>query len=104
MRPERYPLSSLFVQHHRVATSRVVEGGRHPGLAIQVPPARAGDHHFLAKERALGADFLVELLQCFVGGCGLGGVLCRRELVQPAGLLVVPRDDSAIFVTCLVGG
>ena len=104
MRPERYPLSSLFVQHHRVATPRVVEGGRHPGLAIQVLPARAGDHHFLAKERALGADFLVDLLQCFVGGCGLGGFLCRRELVQLAGFLVVPRDGSAIFVTCLVGG
>ena len=47
---------------------RMVEGGRHPGFAIHVLPACTGDHHFLAKERALGVDFLVDLLQCFVSG------------------------------------
>ena len=107
LRPERHLLglaATLLVQRHHIAALGVVEGGRHPSLAIQVLPACAGDHHFLAKERALGADFLVDLLQCFVDGCSLHGVLRRRELVQPAGLLVVPRDACASFVTYLVGG
>ena len=70
--------AALFPQRNHIATPGVVKGGRHPSLAIQVLPACAGDHYPLAEERALNADFLVELLQCFVVGCGLGGVLrCR---------------------------
>ena len=41
----------------------MVEGGHRPGLAIQVPPARAGDHHLTAEVRALGVNFLLEVLQ-----------------------------------------
>ena len=58
----------LLIQHHHVAAPSVVKRGRYPGLAIQVLPACAGDHHLLAEERALGADFLVDQVQCFVGG------------------------------------
>ena len=103
LRPQRCLLASRLIQHHRIATPGVVEGGRHSGLAIQVLPACAGDHHRLAEERALSADFLVHSLQCFVGGCSLCGVLRRRKLVQPAGLLVVPRDAYATFVISLEG-
>ena len=101
LRTERHLLASLSVQRHHIATPVVVEGGRHPGLAIQVVPTCAGDLHPLANEWAFYPDFLVEPLQCF---CGPWEFLRRRQLVQPAGLLVVLRDAFAIFVTFLVEG
>ena len=53
-------LTFLAVQLHHVPTPSVVKGGRHSGPAVQVLPARASDDDPLAKERALGADFLVK--------------------------------------------
>ena len=41
----------------------MVEVGRHPDLAVEVLPARAGDDDALAEERALDADEFVEFLQ-----------------------------------------
>ena len=78
LRLDRDFFASLFVQRHHVASPRAVEEGHHPGLAIQGFPVRALDHHPLAKERALSADFLVESLQCAVGGRALGRILRRR--------------------------
>ena len=60
---ERHRLVSLLVQRHHIATPGVVEGGRRPGLAIQVLPACAGDHHPLAEERAISEDFLANAIQ-----------------------------------------
>ena len=83
------------VQLHHVPTPRVVKGGRHSSPAIQVLPTGAGDHHVLAEERALGADFLVKLLQ--VLDCW-GASVCCRQRVQPPGLLVVLVDDPTKLV------
>ena len=55
------------VQLHHVPTPSVVKGGRHSGPAVQVLPARASDDDPLAEERALGADFLVKVIQAL--GC-----------------------------------
>ena len=57
----------LLVQHHHIATLRVVEGGHYPGLSIQVFSARAGDHHLIAEERALGVNNPLEFLQVLGG-------------------------------------
>ena len=58
------------VQPHDVSALGLVEGPRHSKPAVEVLPARAGDHHALAHERAqlandAGADFLVDSLQAF---------------------------------------
>ena len=62
-------LRTSLVTHHQVSTPGVVEGGNRPGLAIQVPPARVGDHHLIAQERTLGMNFLLEFLQALGGIC-----------------------------------
>ena len=56
----------MAIQLHCVSILRVVEGGRHPGPAIQVLPASTRDHHPLAEERALGAYELVDEVQSLV--------------------------------------
>ena len=61
-------LAFADVQLHHVPPPGVVEGRRDPDLAVQVLPTGACDCHVLAKERALGADFLVDLLQYFMSG------------------------------------
>ena len=74
----------------------MVERGRHPGPAVQVLPARARDHHQLAEERALGADFLVDDAQFFGGLCVS---LTRSQRIEPPGLQVVFGDAVAELVT-----
>ena len=79
-------LSFPAVQLHHVPAPSVVKGGRHSGPAVQVLPARASDDDPLAEERALGADFLVELVQEL--GC-FGDSLYGRQHADPPGFLVI---------------
>ena len=83
---------AVAVQLHHVSSPCVVEGGRRACSTVQVLAARAGDHHLLAEEGALGADFLLESVQV-VDSIG------RRQCVEPPGLLVVLGDAFAELVT-----
>ena len=87
---------AVAVQLHHVSSSGVVEGGRRACSTVQVFATRAGDHHLLAEEGALGADFLLELVQV-VDSIG------RRQCVEPPGLLVVLENAISLFVAYLKG-
>ena len=95
LQPFLLTLIFTTVQFHHVPTPSVVKGGRYSGSAVQVLPARAGDHHLLSKQRALVANFLVECGQVF--GC-LGISLCRSLREETPGLLVVLGDAMTELV------
>ena len=72
---------AVSVQLNHVSFPGVVEAGRRPWSTVEFLAARASDHHVLAEVGALGADFLLELVQ-------VGDSAGRRQCVQPPGLLV----------------
>ena len=91
LRLERSTVSATLQPYH-VPTQSMVEGGRRACSTVPVLVARAGDHHLLAEEGALGADFLLESVQV-VDSFG------RRQCVEPPGLLVVLGDAITELVT-----
>ena len=65
------------------------------GPPTYVAEGNACDPHWLAEERALGADFLLEPIQCSGDTC----ISLRRcQCVQPPGLQVVLGNTKAFLV------